>query len=307
MNILSYLKSLFSNNRPLHIPEDYTEFFHWVKKRTEAFWSGATDKPCPEDMLGAKWIGMTAAQINATEAKYGIQFMPEHRAFLRILHTIDRKEEVEYEDENGQLKTYQKSYFYNWLEDHEEIAYRLNWPYETIFQDVKDKGMWLKSWGPKPASVEEKEKIFAAWYARAPKLLPLTSHRFLVSQADLVDRPVLSVYGSDTIVYGWDLRLYLLKEIGGDMGLTKLTYFEMFQANISVPVEEVEALFDRVYEQAPQKDIPYWKEMMLQWSSGWSSFGLEAPGYTDEGPQPIMPTYVPEGEEPTQKTFNTYE
>lgn len=209
----------------LFIPEDYTEFFYWVKERTETFWnksnsSDDTDEYyCPEWAVGAKWIGMTDEQIDATEAKYGITFMPEHRAFLRILHTIDRKVINEYEEE-GETNTYQSSFFYNWLEDEEEIVSRLDWPYRTIFEDVSPaKGVWLKSWGTRPASVEDRERIFADWYAKAPKLLPLRSHRFLVSQADLADRPVLSVYGSDTIIYGWDLRLYLLKEITDHLDL----------------------------------------------------------------------------------------
>lgn len=46
-----------------------------------------------------------------------------------------------------------------------------------------------------------------------PKLLPLTLHRFLVSQTSLADSPILSVYAPGTIIYGWDLRLYLLNEI----------------------------------------------------------------------------------------------
>ncbi|SFF08205.1 hypothetical protein SAMN05518672_115114 [Chitinophaga sp. CF118] len=145
--------------------------------------------------------------------------MPEHRAFLRILHTIDRKEVNEYE-EDGEIKSYKSSFFYNWLEDEEEIISRLDWSYRTVFADVSPStSVWLKSWGSRPASVEEKEQIFADWYAKAPKLIPLRSHRFLVSQADLPDRPALSVYGSDTIVYGWDLRLYLLNEIADHLDL----------------------------------------------------------------------------------------
>lgn len=91
----------------LLIPEDYTEFFYWVKERTETFWSKSKSSnsegySCPPWIEGAKWIGMTEEQIDATEAKYDITFMPEHRAFLRILHTIDRKKVIEYEEEEGE-------------------------------------------------------------------------------------------------------------------------------------------------------------------------------------------------------------
>ncbi len=297
----------------LLIPEDYTEFFYWVKQRTETFWnkskslSNTDGYYCPDWVAGAKWIGMTNEQIDSIEAKYRITFMPEHRAFLRILHTIDRKIVNEYEEE-GETKTYQKSFFYNWLEDDDEIVFKLNWPYRTIFDDVlPSQGVWLKSWGTRPASVEERERIFAEWYAKAPKLLPLTSHRFLVSLADLVDRPVLSVYGADTIVYGWDLRLYLLNEITDHLDLYVPVFDKEDQCYYAEYRDELKEVFDLAQQKLPGKDIPYWKELMLYWSSGWSSFGLTPPGDNGEMVQPIMSTYVPEEQEATQKTFRTYE
>ncbi|HWK06842.1 MAG TPA: hypothetical protein VNS58_24580 [Puia sp.] len=54
--------------------------------------------------------------------------MPEHRDFLKILHTIDRKEEVERSPyPEGDKPTIEKTpFFYNWLEDEAEIRSRLN-------------------------------------------------------------------------------------------------------------------------------------------------------------------------------------
>jgi len=313
INILAFFKSFMHKKQTLLIPEDYTEFLYWVKERTETFWSKSKSfsntegYPCPQWVEGAKWIGMTDEQIDATEAKYDIKFMPEHRAFLRILHTIDRKKVSEYEEE-GEKQTYQTSFFYNWLKDEDEIVSRLNWPYRTVFEDVSPpQGVWLKSWGTRPSSVEEKERIFADWYAKAPKLLPLTSHRFLVSRADLADRPVLSVYGSDTIVYGWDLRLYLLNEITDHLDLYVPVFDEEDQCYYAEYRDELTEVFDLAQQKLPGKDIPYWKELMLYWSSGWSSFGLKHPGDNGETVQPIMPTYVPDDQEPAQKRFRGFE
>ncbi|SFP01504.1 hypothetical protein SAMN05428949_7180 [Chitinophaga sp. YR627] len=313
INILTFFKSLMHKKQALLIPEDYNEFFYWVKERTETFWSKSKSSnntegyPCPEWVEGAKWIGMTNEQIDSIEAKYGITFMPAHRAFLHILHTIDRKEVNEYE-EGGETQTYQRSFFYNWLEDEDEIVSKLDWPYRTIFEDVSpSKGVWLESWGARPASVEEKERIFADWYAKAPKLLPLTSHRFLVSQAGLADRPVLSVYGSDTIIYGWDLRLYLLNEITDHLDLYMPVFDEEDQCYYAEYRDELRKVFDLAQQKLPGKDIPYWKELILYWSSGWSSFGLKPPGDNGEMVQPIMPTYIPEEQDATQKTFRTFE
>jgi hypothetical protein len=290
------------NEIPINIPKDYTEFFYWVKERTEMFWSKS--EYCVDWAIGAKWIGMTEEQIDAVEAKYDIQFMPEHRAFLRILHTIDRKEIVDYEEDDV-AKSYQTSFFYNWLEDEEEIVSKLNWPYHTIFGDVSpEKGVWIKSWGARPASIEERERIFSDWYAKAPKLLPLTSHRFLVSQATLTDRPVLSVWGSDIIVYGWDMRLYLLNEITEHLDLYVSVFNEEDQCYYAEYRDELKEIFDLARSRRQSKDIPYWKELILYWTSGWSSFGIEHPDHNGDSVQPIMPTYSPDDKEPTQKTFN---
>ncbi|QHS63492.1 hypothetical protein [Chitinophaga agri] len=169
------------------------------------------------------------------------------------------------------------------------------------------RGVWLKFWGARPASVKEKERIFADWFAKAPKLLPITSHRFLVSQTDLVDRPVLSVYGSDTIVYGWDLRLYLLYEITDHLDLYTPVFDEEDQCYYAEYRDELTKVFDIARQRLPGKDIPYWKELILYWSSGWSSFGLTPPGDNGEWGQPIMPTFILDDQEAIQKTFKGFE
>jgi hypothetical protein len=295
----------------LQIPEDYIEFLYWVKERTESFWSkdpgqSTDDFTCEEWIYGAKWIPLKDEEIDAVEEKFGVKFMPEHRAFLKILHTIDRKEEVEHSPFNeGDKPTIEKiPYFYNWLEDEAEIRSRLDWPYDTILTDVLGaNGTWLQSWGKRPASDEERTLIFTEWLNKAPKLLPLTSHRFLVSNPELTDRPVLSVYGSDIIVYGWDLRLYLLNELHSDLNLLEAVYDEEDQCYYSEFCKELQTILAASFAAASQKDIPYWKEMILIWSSGWSSFGLKSPRDNGETVLPIVKTYIPEGGEDNQKRF----
>jgi hypothetical protein len=296
----------------LQIPEGYIEFLHWVKERTESFWSKdpgqSTDKDftCEEWIYGAKWVPLNDAEIDAVEEKYGVKFMPEHRAFLKILHTIDRKEKIVHSpcNEGEQPIIEEKPYFYNWLQDETEIRSRLNWPYDTILADVLGaNGTWLQSWGKRPSSDEERTRIFTEWLNKAPQLLPLTSHRFLVSSPELTDRPVLSVYGSDIIVYGWDLRLYLLEELHSDLNLLEAVYDEEDECYYTESCKELKAIRATSFAAAPQKDIPYWKEMILIWSSGWSSFGLKSPLDNGETIQPIMKTYIPEGGGNNQKQF----
>ena len=139
----------------LQIPENYKDFFYWIKERTESFWSKSplhsSDDFTPEPWAyRAKWVPLSEKEIDAVEGKYGVKFMPEHREFLKILHTIDRKEETEYDPsfEDDKPRIEKSPFFYNWLEDEAEIRSRLNWPYRTILTDVLGpNGVWLKSWG----------------------------------------------------------------------------------------------------------------------------------------------------------------
>lgn len=253
------------------LPENLQDFFYWVRHRTESISGGSV-----------KWIPLTEEQIDTVEARYGVSFMPEHRLFLKILHTIDKKD--------GQ------PFFYNWLQEEDEIRSRLDWPYRTILQDVLGpNAVWLRSWGRRPSSDEEKENIFAQWLRNAPRLVPLRSHRFLVSDHSLSDRPVLSVYGSDIVVYGWDLRLYLLNELHSELDLRGRLY------------DEADQYLSASFSEAPHRDIPFWKEMILIWTSGWSSFGLQSPLDDGEAIQEIRKTYSPDGHDDEQKQFMGHE
>jgi hypothetical protein len=83
------------------IPSDFTEFLYWFKEVTESYWARKSttrsEKASERGLDGVKWIGLTDDQIDSVENKYGVKFTPEHRAFLCILHTTDRKEKIEHE------------------------------------------------------------------------------------------------------------------------------------------------------------------------------------------------------------------
>lgn len=280
-----------------HIPENITDFLYWVKEQTESFWSvdpkaSGNRAVCEDWVYGAKWKGLTDEQIQQVELKYNIRFTPEHREFLRILHAIDRPKKVTYEhylDDDGNVLVEEYPFFYNWLENDKEIKDKLKWPFETILDDVKGaNAVWLKSWGIKPDAEEEVNKIVSDWYARTPSLLPLTSHRFIVSDLNLVHRPVLSVWGSDIIVYGWNLRSYLLKELAEHLNILELIYDEDDGCYYSELTSEVKSIFAQDFTYDENRHIPFWEEMICYWSSGWSSFGLKFPHSDESMIQPIV-------------------
>ena len=302
----------------VNIPEDYIDFLWWVKETTESFWSenpqtSNADFVCSEWVLGAKWIGMEESEIKNIEKKFNIKFTNSHKQFLKILHTIDKKEIREYTesfDEDAEVKFEEIPFFYNWKKDIEEINYRLEWPYRTIFEDVIGQNkVWLKSWGKiRPKSNLKKGEIFKNWFKNVPKLIPITGHRFVVSENLKKDNPVLSVYGSDIIVYGWNMRHYLLNELKEHLNLFEFVYDNEDEQYYSEVKKELQDIHNYEYGKAKTKTIPVIEEMIMYWSSGWSSFGKQYPKEDGNILQPIVKTFIPDDEDLDSytKKFNSY-
>lgn len=266
------------------IPENFTEFLYWIKQQTETFWAQTTNQE--EWNFKAKWIGLTDEQINETEKKFCFKFTAEHREFLRVLHTLDRKEKTEYTesfDNNAEILVEEKSFFYNWLEDHEELIYRLKYPFNCISESVTKQAMWLKSWGEKPDNKNERVENFIEIYKKSPQLLPIHSHRFLVSDCSLKYNPVLSIWGTDTIIYGWTLRTYLINELKYFLDIWEEIYDEEDQRYYTDLNDEARKIYNDDYKYDKSKVIPIWQEIILDHNKFWSCFGLENPpnSYTE--------------------------
>ena len=256
-------------------PQDLTDFLCWVKTTTELAWS----KVSPEETIyGARWLGLSDPEIDELELKYAIKFGYEHRAFLKILHTIDKNyrdpdEDDESDEEIVRKKQDQPSFFYNWITDASWIERRLNWPYETILGDILGVNrVWLLSWGSRPETDAEKIQVFSAWYNKAPRLLPVTAHTFLMADAGAGLKPLLSVCGADTIVMAWSLRHYLMRTFARELELQELVLDEedgRYYAQMVEGIPELDGLETIRQEDA---DIPYWKEVINYWLPRWQGF-----------------------------------
>jgi hypothetical protein len=101
--------------------------------------------------------------------------------------------------------------------------------------------------------------------------------------------------GSDIVTMGWDFRTYLLNEIKNHLDIHEDVFDEEDQMFYSKLLPEIQEIFDENFKYDETKDVPYLKEMMLYWSSGWSSFGME---YYPEGTRvhPIVKTFIAEEE-----------
>lgn len=273
---IGFIQTLWATKKhvwKMIIPKDYIEFLNWLKFKTEERWASMNLQNVDEEfywMIGAKWIGMKESDIKEVEGKYQINFTQEHKAFLKILHTIDKKQEGIFIDPEEKEYTKQISYFHNWLTDDDEINYRFKWSHVEILNDVK-RGFWLKSWGERPESEFEIERIFDKWYNEAPTLIPISGHRFVVYQKGESKSPVLSVWGSDTIVYGWSLKHYLLNEIGGYIDEIWIEVFDDEDDQYYPEhIQELKDFNNNEWLEGEKKGIFYWYELIKAANPNWN-------------------------------------
>ena len=156
---------------------NWTPIFDSLKQRGVLFASGLTD-----------------SEIAAIQQQFGFQFPPDLREFLQYSLPISNS-------------------FLNWRSDKpEDILKRINWPTEGICFDITNNIFWLKQWGSRPEKLDEALDIARRQVRKAPKLIPIFSHRYIPETPCIAGNPVFSVHQSDIIHYGYDLPSYLANE-----------------------------------------------------------------------------------------------
>lgn len=191
-------------------PEFGPEFLAWLKDATERAWSRVeTDGPSGVSWRrGTRWTGgLSAGAIGRIESQFGVRFGPQQRLFLQTLHsTRPCRHGIRYE--GGVPVEFDTPGFYDWIADERELRTALERPVAGL----ADAPYWHADWGPRPAHPTERRTRLATL---APPLLPLLGHRYAVDGTDAV----LSVQGGDVVVYGYDLRDYLLRELQDVLGM----------------------------------------------------------------------------------------
>lgn len=141
--------------------------------------------------------GLSDPEVARVEQTFGIRFPPDLKALLQYALPVSQN-------------------FPNWREPTAEISIRerFAWPLEGIKFDIEYNGFWLEKWGPRPEDLATAFEIAHEEVAKAPKLIPIYSHRYLPDEPCLVGNPVLSIYQTDIIYYGSDLANYFENELG---------------------------------------------------------------------------------------------
>ncbi len=245
------------------VPDDFDDFLPWLKNQSEAAWAihrtKTLDAFMAEEVGGSSWrtgtqwqAGLDEPRIDAIERHWELKFPRDYRQFLSVLNAPDRgvycvgwSDDPPYDLGAGDDVP---SYF-DWQKDDEAIVDALNWPLEGLLFQVEESSLWLDSWGERPGKVAEVRKKVARLVASAPTLIPITGHRYLLANSLDAGNPVLSVYGSDIICYGSNLRNFLLLEFSSLLGLDHAEVAA--SANAGITQEKIAA-------------IPFWGELMFR-------------------------------------------
>jgi hypothetical protein len=267
-------------------PQFDPAFLDWFRDRTEAFWASLPVRK-PKKILAefvkadvggfdwqpeTRWLGgLDPEEIAKAEDRWQVRFPPDYRLFLERLHAPDRSPltagfvgkpkdstprhgelaRATY-DANNDMVLREGVSFYNWSTDVEALRGRFEWLVEGLEYDVRHNNLWQPNWGPKPKKLKQQKARVREVVEQAPKLIPVYSHRYLLGEPCAAGNPVLSVYQSDIIVYGADLRDYLLVEFAGELGMT----FKQ-EEKLSRSVERrIAKSYDRF------RAIPFWGDLL---------------------------------------------
>ncbi len=240
------------------IPSDFDKcFLDWFRRRTEEAWA----RYQPRDFMagrvggldwqgGIRWsTGPSDAEINQVESWWAVRFPPDYRLFLRHLHTMDRAMVgARFVDATQMIPTKGPS-FYTWLTDTSALREAFEWPLEGLLFDLRHNDLWLPGWGARAATLSEGEARIRELVAAAPRLIPIYGHRYILGEPHTSGNPVLSVYQSDIIVYGQNLRSYLLVEFAAILGISPAQNLDEEQTGTSAV-----------------EDVPFWGEF-LAWNN----------------------------------------
>lgn len=138
--------------------------------------------------------GLSDAELQRVQDRFGFEFTPSHRGFLRAGLPSGPG-------------------WPDWRAGSaDELQDRLDQPVAGVLFDVKHNCLWWPEWGPRPAV--DAESAARTALGKVPRLVPIHGHRFVPAAPAPEPTPVLSVVQSDVIGYGRNLLEYVEREFG---------------------------------------------------------------------------------------------
>ncbi|MEY9965982.1 hypothetical protein ABIA33_004037 [Streptacidiphilus sp. MAP12-16] len=141
--------------------------------------------------------GLSEAELEAIECRYGFTFADDHRVLLQAGLPLGRS-------------------WPDWRDgDPQELRNRLDAPADGVLFDVEHAGFWYPAWGERPEDRTAALRLAREHLLNVPQLVPVFGHRYLPAGSGQSGHPVLSVMQTDIIYYGNHLADYLHHEFGG--------------------------------------------------------------------------------------------
>lgn len=97
-----------------------------------------------------------------------------------------------------------------------------------IIYDIENNNFWMDIFGNCPDKIEDRVNKFIEYKDKGfiPKLIPIYSHRYVVSDRD-INYPIISVYQTDIIYYGINILDYFEREFDKNKKWTDKDYIEI--------------------------------------------------------------------------------
>jgi hypothetical protein len=196
-------------------PSSDAEFFSTLRIQTVRAWDRMSEPPPnfygPYWQRGTKWgPALTKHGLSDVEATLGVTLPEEYARFLLELHTTDRPMLMRSHEGSGSTRIVEIPSFMNWPLVLPTLTRRLESTTNTLVDSIVDAGAWSLSWGNQPSSADERRARVRGLIDAGPKLVPVFGHRYLVASVETV---VLSIVGSDIIVFADGFRNYLRNEL----------------------------------------------------------------------------------------------
>lgn len=185
--------------------------FEEIRRRTEANWADAVVSPGISGFQfqpGTRWNpGLSSDEIDAYERALGVRFPASFRCMLGVMNGTDRPTINVYASTGHPVR--QGPGVYAWPRDLATVREMMRY----VREDRAGIAQVLAQQGFRLAPDAELVRVF--------------SHRYLVCGPDAQDGPVLSIVGTDAIVYGRTLAEYLQAEFYDDDQLRDSGWGEM--------------------------------------------------------------------------------
>ena len=141
-------------------------------------------------------LGLSEAEFTRIEGRFGFEFADDHRAFLAAGLPAGPS-------------------WPDWRDGAEEGLLRsLAWPVDGALFDIEENALWFEDWGKRPTDAVDALAVAREKLAEVPHMVPVYSHRYLPAGRGTFGHPVLSIYQTDIICYGFTLVDYFTNEFG---------------------------------------------------------------------------------------------